>query len=297
MFEFFSRHGQKTPTPAPEFTSELRSVLQRTREVAARLQSLYVGIEHILLATLASPEAEAYRLLISLGVRADELRSSLETTLAGGAPSPRRRLTDKGPEASWSSGAKNAIMAAVAKAQDLEQAPVSSGHLLLAVLADPKSVASRALAAHGITLEAVTERLQAGAAPTAKLQIDLDDSSDHLIYEQIVAQIQEAIATGQLHPGQRLPPIRQLADQLEVAPGTVARAYAQLESAGTVTTDRARGTFVATPTRDSQDPARPIAIRDLLRPAVVAAFHLGASAEELRKALAEAMADIYPKAA
>jgi len=39
---------------------------------------------------------------------------------------------------------------------------------------------------------------------------------------------------------------------------------------------------------------RPIAMRDLFRPVVVAGFHLGASAVELRAALEEAMTDIFP---
>src|SRR5262249_14230160 len=135
-----------------------------------------------------------------------------------------------------------------------------------------------------------------GIGPNADLQIKIDDQSNRLIYEQIVGQIQESIATGRLLPGQRLPPIRQLADDLGIAPGTVARAYNELESAGILVTDRARGTFVADP-RQPGAKNRPIALRDLLRPAVVAAFHLGSSAEELRSALEQAMLDIYPDAA
>ena len=109
-----------------------------------------------------------------------------------------------------------------------------------------------------------------------------------------MAQIQEAVATGTLRPGDRLPPVRQLADQLEIAPGTVARAYSELERRGIVVTDGARGTRVA------ERPRKPVAANSrsedlvgLLRPVVVAAFHLGATAEELRRALEEAMRGIF----
>ena len=42
------------------------------------------------------------------------------------------------------------------------------------------------------------------------------------------------IATGALQPGERLPTVRQLADELDIAPGTVARAYGELERQGVV---------------------------------------------------------------
>ncbi|MFC7242643.1 GntR family transcriptional regulator [Catellatospora aurea] len=64
-------------------------------------------------------------------------------------------------------------------------------------------------------------------------------------YEQIRAQVEALINGGLLAAGHRLPPIRQLAADLGLATGTVARAYQELESAGLVTTRRAAGTVVA----------------------------------------------------
>ena len=66
-------------------------------------------------------------------------------------------------------------------------------------------------------------------------------------YEQLRAQIAAMIASGQLAVGQRLPPIRQLAADLGLAPGTVARAYRELEAAGHVATEGRRGTRVTAP--------------------------------------------------
>jgi GntR family transcriptional regulator len=63
-------------------------------------------------------------------------------------------------------------------------------------------------------------------------------------YEQLRAQIAALIAARDLADGARLPPIRQLASDLGVAPGTVARAYAELEAEGRVVSARARGTRV-----------------------------------------------------
>lgn len=64
-------------------------------------------------------------------------------------------------------------------------------------------------------------------------------------YEQIRSQIEAMVATGTLAPGDRLPSIRQLAHDLGIAAGTVARAYTELESAGLVVSRRRTGTVVA----------------------------------------------------
>ena len=134
----------------------------------------------------------------------------------------------------------------------------------------------------------------AGADEPGKPLVQLDDTSDLTIYEQIVAQVQEAIATGRLAAGERLPTVRELADQLGIAPGTVARAYSELERQNIVVTQGVRGTRVAGRGRTSPDAgARPETLTGLLRPAAVAAFHLGATAGELRAALEDAMKDIF----
>ncbi len=64
-------------------------------------------------------------------------------------------------------------------------------------------------------------------------------------YEQIRAQLADLIRHGVLEPGDRLPPVRQLAADLGLAVGTVARAYRELEVAGEVRTRRGAGTRVA----------------------------------------------------
>lgn len=65
------------------------------------------------------------------------------------------------------------------------------------------------------------------------------------IYLQIVNQVTYLVAAGRLNPGEELPPIRVLAQQLLVNPNTVARAYRELETAGVVTKRRTSGTYVS----------------------------------------------------
>ena len=74
--------------------------------------------------------------------------------------------------------------------------------------------------------------------------ITVDDTSPVPTFEQIRSQIADQIHTARLPAGAKLPSVRQLAGDLRIAPGTVARAYSELESAGLVTTSRATGTRV-----------------------------------------------------
>jgi GntR family transcriptional regulator len=90
-------------------------------------------------------------------------------------------------------------------------------------------------------------------------------------YEQLRRQLAGLIAGGVLAPGSRLPPLRQLAGDLGLAVGTVARTYRELESAGLLVSRRGGGTRVA----EQLPAARPV-------PGVLD----GAAAEYVRKALA-----------
>lgn len=65
------------------------------------------------------------------------------------------------------------------------------------------------------------------------------------IYLQIVNQVKYLVASGRLAAGEELPPIRTLAEQLQVNPNTVARAYRELERDGLVTKRRTAGTYVS----------------------------------------------------
>jgi GntR family transcriptional regulator len=79
------------------------------------------------------------------------------------------------------------------------------------------------------------------------MTVRIDPSSPIPPYEQLRAHIGASILGGYLEEGHQLPPIRQLAADLDLAPGTVARAYRELEAAGLVVSRGRRGTRVASP--------------------------------------------------
>ncbi|MFP7834704.1 GntR family transcriptional regulator [Marisediminicola sp. LYQ134] len=74
------------------------------------------------------------------------------------------------------------------------------------------------------------------------IHVDADDPTPP--YEQIRAGLAREIRSGRASAGHRLPSVRQLAGDLRVAPGTVARAYRELEEAGMVATRGSQGTVV-----------------------------------------------------
>lgn len=79
------------------------------------------------------------------------------------------------------------------------------------------------------------------------LVLEVDGASATPPYEQVRKQVAGMVAAGVLPPGSRLPPIRQLAGDLGLAAGTVARAFRELESDGVVETRGRHGTFVLAP--------------------------------------------------
>jgi GntR family transcriptional regulator len=76
------------------------------------------------------------------------------------------------------------------------------------------------------------------------MEINIVTSSPEPVYEQIVRQVQHGVAAGELEPGDALPTVRQLADDLQINRNTVARAYKLLEDRGVILTAGRRGTFV-----------------------------------------------------
>lgn len=77
-----------------------------------------------------------------------------------------------------------------------------------------------------------------------RMDIEIDRASTTPPYVQLIDQVTEAIDSGELPVGERLPTVRDLAGELELAPNTVARAYKELEESGLLRTAGRAGTFV-----------------------------------------------------
>ena len=117
------------------------------------------------------------------------------------------------------------------------------------------------------------------------MEIVLSNSSDKPIYEQIAAQIRDAVAAGELAAGEQLPSIRALAAQLRISAITTKRAYQDLETQGYVTTVPGKGCFVAEQNLDLLREERLRRVEASLARAVCDARVCGLSDDELREML------------
>ena len=77
------------------------------------------------------------------------------------------------------------------------------------------------------------------------MQLHISTKDGVPIYLQIVNQVKYLVAAGRLAPGEEVPPIRALAEQLVVNPNTVAKAYHELEREGVVTKKHGSGTYIS----------------------------------------------------
>jgi DNA-binding transcriptional regulator YhcF (GntR family) len=124
-------------------------------------------------------------------------------------------------------------------------------------------------------------RSRAGACV---ITITIDEESAVPPFEQVRAQLEQAITMGAIGTGTHLPTVRQLAHDLGLAPNTVGRSYRALEDAGLIETRGRRGTTVShvepvSPTRRSQ------ALRDAAARYHNEAVRLGASLDDALEAV------------
>ena len=73
----------------------------------------------------------------------------------------------------------------------------------------------------------------------------IDGHSGVPVYRQLIDQVQGAMASGALRPGDQLPTVRLVAVELAINPNTVLRAYREMEIRGIVDTQQGTGTFIA----------------------------------------------------
>ncbi len=108
------------------------------------------------------------------------------------------------------------------------------------------------------------------------------------IYLQIIERVQMDIVTGQYQPGDKLPSVRDLAQEAAVNPNTMQKALSELERSGLIYSQRTSGRFI------TEDKELIHQMKKELAAAEVSAFvahmkQLGITPEEIRQLLAKTM--------
>ncbi|NMC13985.1 MAG: GntR family transcriptional regulator [Chloroflexi bacterium] len=121
-----------------------------------------------------------------------------------------------------------------------------------------------------------------------QIKLSLDFRSGVPIYLQIMEQIRQKVASGELPQGDQLPTVRQLATDLRVNFNTVARAYRLLDQAGLISTQHGRGTYIwEAPSSETLDQLRQQSLDGLTRRYMNEAARLGAKPENISKLVNE----------
>jgi GntR family transcriptional regulator len=102
----------------------------------------------------------------------------------------------------------------------------------------------------------------------------IDFKAGKPVYLQLVDQIRYAAAAGRLRPGEPLPSIRPLAEELRVNRNTIAKAYAELESQGVIESLPGKGCFLKESSSPFTTPVRQKLLLTEIDEAVVMAHHL-----------------------
>ncbi|MEO8495568.1 MAG: GntR family transcriptional regulator [Planctomycetota bacterium] len=112
------------------------------------------------------------------------------------------------------------------------------------------------------------------------------------IYDQIVRQVKFAIADGILRPGQLLPSVRVLSQQLAINPNTINRAFQQLQADGALESLRGRGLVVRAEARSACIEARRNLIEDRMRSVLSESLHAGLSSAEIKRLVNDLLSEL-----
>ena len=125
-------------------------------------------------------------------------------------------------------------------------------------------------------------RKKPGSGDRKVTTINLDLTSKVPIYIQIRDQLRLMIATGEMEPGDQMPPVRDLASELLINPNTVQKAYHDLEREGFIHTRRGMGTFVSDRPKTKSQGREKAHAEELARDFVARLCDLGLDADEVR---------------
>jgi GntR family transcriptional regulator len=120
----------------------------------------------------------------------------------------------------------------------------------------------------------------------------VNPSSGLPIYLQLMEQIKHGIETGALRPGEQLPGIRPLAEELVMNPNTVAKAYRELEHEGVIELRHGAGAFVSTTVREKKATEKVRAGQAIVAAAVERLRASGLTDEEIRRVFEAELAGV-----
>jgi ATP-dependent Clp protease ATP-binding subunit ClpC len=134
------------------FTKRARGVIILAQEEAKRLNHSAVGTEHILLGMIREGEGVGVKVLESLNISPERVRTEIEGTIGRGERAPHE-------EVAFTPRAKKVLELALNEARGLGHRYIGTEHLLLGVIGESEGVAARALEAMGADIDRVRAKV------------------------------------------------------------------------------------------------------------------------------------------
>jgi GntR family transcriptional regulator len=135
-------------------------------------------------------------------------------------------------------------------------------------------------------LEVIIQLIQIEHTDGGGWMFELDIRSRKPIYEQLVEKLKQLIINDVLKEDEKLPSVRELAQQLTINPNTIQKAYRELESQGYIYSLKGKGSFVHPSGKvDNEEELKKV--REELKKLFAEAIYLGMSSEEIAALLRE----------
>jgi ATP-dependent Clp protease ATP-binding subunit ClpC len=167
-----------------KFSQRVKDVLSFSREEALRLGHSYIGPEHLLLGMIREGTGVAIKILKGLDINLSELRKDLEISITP----PGKKSNFKLQNVQLVKQAERAIKFTHLEARELKSSVIGTEHLLLAILKDNDSLATKSLNKFNIEYESVKEKLETMNPesdffdPKAEFPTQSEDDDDESTY-------------------------------------------------------------------------------------------------------------------
>lgn len=168
-----------------KFSQRVKDVLSFSREEALRLGHTYIGPEHLLLGMIREGTGTAIKILKELSVDLSALRKDIETSIISPGKKSNFRLKD----VQLVKQTERALKFTHLEARELKSNVIGTEHLLLAILKDNDSIATKSLHRFNIDYETVKEKLENMNSedeklfnPKAEFPTQADDDDDDITY-------------------------------------------------------------------------------------------------------------------
>jgi len=157
------------------FTPRAQQVLSLARKEAKRLDHGHIGSEHLLLGLLKLGQGVAVNVLEHLGVNLDSVRTEIENNLESNSEAPKTKSTSELP---YTPRVRKILSLAGKEAKALNHSYIGTEHILLGILKDPESIATKILTSLDIDVDEVRTEILSELNPNPSGEPDPDSSED-----------------------------------------------------------------------------------------------------------------------